>query len=160
MDEIALLVGQRIGGRAAEGLMKHLAMAVSDDTMLRGVKRMAQAAVGYGQRLWVSTTGSASSKSMSLNLLKDSVASLRLYSHPRNGYSHRAGIPHSHRRNTQAWASPDSIPLLSVVESCCSCCWRQDEPVLIMVIGYYPVWIYRITLRLPLTTFMLKSCMI
>src|ERR1700758_2708020 len=30
-----------------------------------------------------------------------SVASLRLYSHPRNGYSHRAGIHHSHRRNTQ-----------------------------------------------------------
>ena len=30
-----------------------------------------------------------------------SEALLRLYSHPRNGYSHRAGTYHSHRRNTQ-----------------------------------------------------------
>ena len=53
MDEVVLLVGHRIGGRPAEVLMKHLAMAVSDDTILRGVKRMAQAAVGVGQRLRV-----------------------------------------------------------------------------------------------------------
>ena len=30
-----------------------------------------------------------------------SVAALRLYSHRRNDHSHRAGIHHSHRRNTQ-----------------------------------------------------------
>ena len=48
-----LLVGHRIGGRPAEVLMKHLAMAVSDDTILRGVKRMGEAAVAVGQRLRV-----------------------------------------------------------------------------------------------------------
>jgi len=54
VEETVLLVGHRMGGCPAEALMKHLAMAVSDDTILRGVKRMARAkAADVGQRLRV-----------------------------------------------------------------------------------------------------------
>ncbi len=38
-----------------------------------------------------------------------SVAALRLYSHRRNDHSHRAGIDHSHRRNTQFRAKASKI---------------------------------------------------
>ena len=53
VEEILLLVGHRTGGRAAEFLMKRLAMSVSDDTILRRIKRMAKAAVHVEQRLRV-----------------------------------------------------------------------------------------------------------
>jgi transposase len=44
VEEILLLVGHRTGGRAAEFLLKRLSMAVSDDTILRRIKRRAKAA--------------------------------------------------------------------------------------------------------------------
>ena len=53
VEEILLLVGHRTGGRGAEFLMKRLAMSVSDDTILRRIKRMARAAVHVEQRLRV-----------------------------------------------------------------------------------------------------------
>jgi hypothetical protein len=48
-----LLVGHCTGGRAAEFLLKRLAMAVSDDTILRRIKRRARAARHGEQRLRV-----------------------------------------------------------------------------------------------------------
>jgi transposase len=45
VEEILLLVGHRAGGRAAEFLMKRLAMSISDDTILRRIKRRARAGV-------------------------------------------------------------------------------------------------------------------
>jgi hypothetical protein len=42
-----------------------------------------------------------------------SVAALRLYSHPRNAYSRRAGIHHSHRRNTQRPSSSTRVANVS-----------------------------------------------
>ena len=53
VEEILLLVGHRTGGRGAEFLMKRLAMSVSNDTILRRIKRMARAAVHVEQRLRV-----------------------------------------------------------------------------------------------------------
>ena len=53
MEEILLLVGHRSGGRAAEFLLKRLAMSVSDDTILRRIKRVARAARHGEQRLRV-----------------------------------------------------------------------------------------------------------
>jgi transposase len=47
------LVGHRSGGRAAEFLLKRLAMSVSDDTILRRIKRVARAARHGEQRLRV-----------------------------------------------------------------------------------------------------------
>jgi transposase len=44
VEEVLLLVGHRTGGRAAEFLLKRLAIAVSDDTILRRVKREARGA--------------------------------------------------------------------------------------------------------------------
>jgi transposase len=38
VEEVLLLVGHRTGGRAAEFLLKRLAMAVSDDTILRRLR--------------------------------------------------------------------------------------------------------------------------
>src|SRR5580704_6380213 len=52
VEEVLPLVGHRTGGRAAEFLLKRLAMAVSDDTILRRIKRRASAC-GW----WVSMTG-------------------------------------------------------------------------------------------------------
>jgi transposase len=43
VEEILLLVGHHSGGRAAEFLLKRLAMSVSDDTILRRIKRVARA---------------------------------------------------------------------------------------------------------------------
>ena len=43
MEEVLLLLGHRTCGRAAEFLMKRLAMAVSDDKILRRIKRGARA---------------------------------------------------------------------------------------------------------------------
>ena len=63
-----------------------------------------------------------------------SVAALRLYSHGRNDHSHRAGIDHSHRRNSQgalvAFRVPSTLhltagKLLALAESSSclfSCC--------------------------------------
>jgi transposase len=51
VEEILLLVGHRTGGRGAEFLMKRLAMSISDDTILRRIKRMARAAVHVEQQL-------------------------------------------------------------------------------------------------------------
>ncbi|MGA2730874.1 MAG: ISL3 family transposase [Terracidiphilus sp.] len=53
VEEVLLLVGHRTGGRAAEFLLKRLAIAVSDDTILRRVKRRARAARHGEQRLRV-----------------------------------------------------------------------------------------------------------
>jgi hypothetical protein len=53
VEEVLLLVGHRTGGRAAEFLLKRLAIAVSDDTILRRVKRQARAARHGEQRLRV-----------------------------------------------------------------------------------------------------------
>ena len=53
MEEVLLLVGHRTGGRAAEFLLKRLAVAVSDDTILRRIKRRARAAMHGEQRLRV-----------------------------------------------------------------------------------------------------------
>ena len=53
VEEVLLLVGHRTGGRAAEFLLKRLAMAVSDDTILRRIKRRARAAMHGEQRLRV-----------------------------------------------------------------------------------------------------------
>jgi transposase len=53
VEEVLLLVGHRTGGRAAEFLLKRLAMAVSDDTILRRIKRRARAATHGEQRLRV-----------------------------------------------------------------------------------------------------------
>jgi transposase len=51
VEEVLLLVGHRTGGRAAEFLLKRLAMAVSDDTILRRIKRRARVARHGEQRL-------------------------------------------------------------------------------------------------------------
>ena len=48
VEEVLLLVGHRTGGRAAEFLLKRLSMAVSDDTILRRIKRRARAAMHGG----------------------------------------------------------------------------------------------------------------
>ena len=53
VEEVLLLVGHRTGGRAAEFLLKRLSMAVSDDTILRRIKRRARAAWHGEQRLRV-----------------------------------------------------------------------------------------------------------
>jgi transposase len=53
VEEVLLLVGHRTGGRAAEFLLKRLAMAVSDDTILRRIKRRARAAMHGEQGLRV-----------------------------------------------------------------------------------------------------------
>jgi transposase len=53
VEEILLLIGHRTGGRAAEFLLKRLAMSVSDDTILRRIKRVARAARHAEQRLRV-----------------------------------------------------------------------------------------------------------
>jgi transposase len=53
VEEVLLLVGHRTGGRAAEFLMKRMAMSVSDDTILRRIKRAARAAMHGEQRLRV-----------------------------------------------------------------------------------------------------------
>src|ERR1700733_4576130 len=53
VEEVLLLVGHRTGGRAAEFLLKRLAMSVSDDTILRRIKRRARAARHGEQRLRV-----------------------------------------------------------------------------------------------------------
>jgi transposase len=53
VEEVLLLVGHRTGGRAAEFLLKRLSMAVSDDTILRRIKRRARAAMHGEQRLRV-----------------------------------------------------------------------------------------------------------
>jgi len=53
VEEILLLVGHRTGGRAAEFLMKRLAMSVSDDTILRRIKRGARTAMHGEYRLRV-----------------------------------------------------------------------------------------------------------
>jgi transposase len=53
VEEVQLLVGHRTGGRAAEFLLKRLAMAVSDDTILRRIKRRARVAIHREQPLRV-----------------------------------------------------------------------------------------------------------
>jgi len=53
VEEVLLLVGHRTGGRAAEFLLKRLSMAVSDDTILRRIKRRARAARHVEERLRV-----------------------------------------------------------------------------------------------------------
>jgi hypothetical protein len=53
VEEVLLLVGHRTGGRAAEFLLKRLAMAVSDDTILRRIKGGAREARHGEQRLRV-----------------------------------------------------------------------------------------------------------
>jgi len=53
VEEVMLLVGHRTGGRAGEYLLKRLAMAVSDDTILRRIKRRARVAIHREQPLRV-----------------------------------------------------------------------------------------------------------